>query len=359
MGSGCSCGISGTRGQTHSPDKSPPDKDPCAAHMINFRYHLVSLVAVFLALGVGVTMGSTVIDQTIVEGLRGTIDRVEKRASTDRKHAQRSARERDAAREAFAQATPALLEHRLDGVTVVVVAGPDSEPEPVGETVGAIRAAGGIVPAVIELEPGWELESDGFIDRLGGVVGRSGLSPVELQALAVDALAERLGRSLERPGGASGPAGADPIGDVLARLRAAGLVSFRTDGGGGFDLAAYPPAGARFLLVDGATPAGGGADRDSASSGAAAGEPLMAVLSRALDGLDAPVAVASTSDADHTLAAAVRSIREGDLATAVTTIDEIERVESRAAVVLGLQDLASGGVGHYGVGAGARRQVPE
>lgn len=52
--------------------------------MINFRYHLISLVAVFLALGVGIVMGSTVIDRAIVDGLRNRIDTAEKN-SIDRK----------------------------------------------------------------------------------------------------------------------------------------------------------------------------------------------------------------------------------------------------------------------------------
>ena len=45
--------------------------------MINFRFHIASLIAVFLALALGVVMGSTVIDRAIVEGLHDRIDRVE------------------------------------------------------------------------------------------------------------------------------------------------------------------------------------------------------------------------------------------------------------------------------------------
>jgi len=37
--------------------------------MINFRFHLVSLIAVFLALGLGILVGSTVVDQVIVDRL--------------------------------------------------------------------------------------------------------------------------------------------------------------------------------------------------------------------------------------------------------------------------------------------------
>ena len=46
--------------------------------MINFRYHLISIVAVFLALGIGIVMGSTVIDRAIVDGLQNRIDTAEK-----------------------------------------------------------------------------------------------------------------------------------------------------------------------------------------------------------------------------------------------------------------------------------------
>ena len=38
--------------------------------MINFRFHIASLIAMFLALALGVVMGSTVIDRAIVDGLR-------------------------------------------------------------------------------------------------------------------------------------------------------------------------------------------------------------------------------------------------------------------------------------------------
>ena len=45
--------------------------------MINFRFHLVSLVAVFLALGLGILVGSTVIDQGIVNRLDSEINHVQ------------------------------------------------------------------------------------------------------------------------------------------------------------------------------------------------------------------------------------------------------------------------------------------
>ena len=44
------------------------------APVINFRFHLVSLVAVFLAIGVGVAMGASFLDRATVDTLRSRVD---------------------------------------------------------------------------------------------------------------------------------------------------------------------------------------------------------------------------------------------------------------------------------------------
>ena len=38
--------------------------------MIDFRYHLVSIVAVFLALAIGIVLGSTELQGSTIDGLR-------------------------------------------------------------------------------------------------------------------------------------------------------------------------------------------------------------------------------------------------------------------------------------------------
>ena len=44
--------------------------------MISLRYHIVSLVAVFLALALGIVVGSTVLQEGTVSVLRATSERV-------------------------------------------------------------------------------------------------------------------------------------------------------------------------------------------------------------------------------------------------------------------------------------------
>lgn len=47
--------------------------------MINIRFHIVSLVAVFLALALGLLVGSTLLDKATVESLRGRLQSIETR----------------------------------------------------------------------------------------------------------------------------------------------------------------------------------------------------------------------------------------------------------------------------------------
>ena len=49
--------------------------------MINFRFHIVSLIAVFLAVGLGILVGSTVVDQKIVNRLDSEIKHANKENS--------------------------------------------------------------------------------------------------------------------------------------------------------------------------------------------------------------------------------------------------------------------------------------
>ena len=47
--------------------------------MINIRYHIVSITAVFLALGIGVALGSTFLDRVTVNVLDDQISSAENR----------------------------------------------------------------------------------------------------------------------------------------------------------------------------------------------------------------------------------------------------------------------------------------
>ena len=54
--------------------------------MIDFRYHLVSLIAVFLAIALGIVIGTTALNQPILTDIRGQVSTLEqdKRTLEDR-----------------------------------------------------------------------------------------------------------------------------------------------------------------------------------------------------------------------------------------------------------------------------------
>ena len=115
--------------------------------MINLRYHIVSIVAVFLALAIGLALGSTFVDSVLVSNLEFQVDQLEEdtlAAIAERTEAVEARDEAlasiDAARaervEVETLVSPYLPQGRLSGTTALVVAPEGTD----AEAVAAIRA---------------------------------------------------------------------------------------------------------------------------------------------------------------------------------------------------------------------------
>jgi hypothetical protein len=89
--------------------------------VISLRYHIVSLVAVFLALALGIVVGSTVLQEGTVSALRATSQEVRQKSEENR--TENLALKQNIARlEAFGAAVlPGLVQNRLKGRPVVLV----------------------------------------------------------------------------------------------------------------------------------------------------------------------------------------------------------------------------------------------
>ena len=161
--------------------------------MFDFRYHALSLAAVFLALGIGIVLGVTIGDSLVSEtdrslrrSLRGDV--LEARDAEERAQAQ--LRQRDALVNA---AFPYLADERLGGEDVAVVALgalPDDVENRVRE---AVEEAGGSVDSVTELGAPPDLA------ELGEDLGRRFADVADDEDRA-ERLGARLGRSLARGG---------------------------------------------------------------------------------------------------------------------------------------------------------------
>lgn len=161
--------------------------------MVDFRYHALSLVAVFLALGIGILLGATIGDSIVTEAdrnLRSSLRRDVVDARGDARRAGEGLRGRDRLIDAV---LPQLAAGRLANRRFVLVASgrlPDDVDSSVRE---AVEAAGG------ELDSTAVLAVPGELDELGSTVGGA-FSRVEEtdDGDLVERLGRRIGRSLAR-----------------------------------------------------------------------------------------------------------------------------------------------------------------
>ncbi len=319
--------------------------------MINFRFHLVSLVAVFLALTVGIIVGATIVNQAIVHDLNSRIDGVEKNADAQRnenKTLSAAAKQTDAYLEA---AAPFVVEGRLTGVPVVVLAERGVDRDTVRNLVTLVQDAGAQAPAIVWLESKWRLDQAGDRAKLATIVGDAPTS-ASLRVDALVALASRLGtpaktRSPTTTAAVTTTTVAVP--DLLDALSTAGFVSVDPVGPSGTnDLSTFPGVGARAIVVGG-------------EASALATTPLVAPVATAFSDLDvATVAgeVFHAGAANQARGVVVGPIRDGSLDRVVSTVDDVDLVQGQVASVLAIAQAGEGKVGHYGYGRGANDAMP-
>ncbi len=320
--------------------------------MINFRFHLASLIAVFLALAIGIVMGSTVVKEATVKGLRAEIHRVD-RQSEARARENRDLRSQLGDLEGYVhQSSAGMVQDSLRGVKVVVVAVRGVDTGTAKATAELVQQAGATMPGILWLEPSWDLKNADDAKKLATLIGEPGASTKQLRDDAVTLLASRLsGPVTTSPPVETAAVGSVARPDLLTGMASDGFVTFEgigTQGGRTFSLGAYPGPASRALVV-GATDASG--DLDS----------LLAPLAQALVAVKIPTAVANVyhgTKGKPPRADGVAGVRaDSTLSTEISTVDDLELAQGQVAAVLTLADL-NRRIGHYGYGDGASSVVP-
>ena len=310
--------------------------------MVNFRFHIVSLIAVFLALGLGILMGSAVVNGAIVDRLDREIDQVRKESDNLREANRQANSELDRANEFLNDSAAYAVAGRLTDVPVVVMAERGVSGDVVDDTAQLVIAAGAQVPAVFWLEERWKLETEEDVQALRDAADLLG-SASSVRTRALGELAARLTEPVDtRVESESEPT------DLVARLEEAGFLGIDGDN---VDLTTFPPRPARALVITGTNSQLAGTDMtvETVSAFADAEAPTVAgEVFVASDAADAPER-----------GAAVAPVRTNDgLSALVTTVDDLDLVAGRVATVIALQDLERGVVGHYGYGDGATSSLP-
>jgi hypothetical protein len=331
--------------------------------MINFRFHLVSLVAVFLAVGLGILVGSSFIDQKIVNRLDTEIDRVSKENDQRRAESKELAQQNSDLQEFLGLTAPFVVDGRLDGQSVAIVAERGVDGGVVKKTQTLLRGAGADVPAVLWLDDAWLLDTDQRRSDLEAAVDVHG-DDTTMRSRALALLARRLVSAPTTATSSTSPSSARstttrpatpttttlPPVDVLTALEDAGFVS--VSDGDASDFATFPDRAAHVLVVTG--------DKSHFL-----GAGLTSALARALTQADLPAVVAAVYDAgsDSSSApergAALASILDDRvLSKAVSTLDDLELEQGRVGATLALGLTGNGAVGHYGYGSDASAPLP-
>jgi Copper transport outer membrane protein, MctB len=120
--------------------------------VIDFRYHLVSIVAVFLALALGIVLGSTELQPTAYNFLNSTTAKLQNQL--DQAASQRDAAQQQATEgEQYAQAVePTVLRDLLTGRKLLIVTEPGAQASVVSGISAAANDAGATVTGQINLQ---------------------------------------------------------------------------------------------------------------------------------------------------------------------------------------------------------------
>jgi hypothetical protein len=304
--------------------------------MVTFRFYIVSLVAVFLALAMGVVVGSTLIDRAIVDRLDRSVKSVSDRLDRQQHENAELRRELSELREYADSTAPGVVEGALDGGAVAVVAERGVDADVVEAAVANMQQADGTVPGILWLEPNWALSDDGDRARLAEVLDVPDAGVARLR----DRAWGRLVTALQ---------GGSVQGDPHQDLAEGGFVSYQDVGDAESGVAALAGVGEQVVLVTG--------------SESQLDPEVTLSLGRGLvrAGVPSVVAEAWTDDEDGpargTVAGLVRD--QDDLADAVSTVDDLDLVQGRVATTLALAGLRTGVRGHYGYGDDADSPLPE
>jgi len=303
--------------------------------VINFRYHVVSLMAVFLALAVGIGVG-VALAPSVSQGLNAQAEQdrrqvVELRSEVDRLNALNSYRDEYAKRVGRPVTAGAL-----SGVDVAVVAMPDAPAEVVQSVVDAVGGAGGSVVRRVKVD------QDVF-DPTRTAQVQTALAPYRDDLGLADDMtaATQVGRALSYAVAVKGDAGRDQQAVQVGRaLDSAGLV----------DLGDGSARGAQLVVVVTAV----------ASDPQPAPELLQSHVQLdvglAVHASGVVVAGPNSEGIEGTDVLTLRS--DGAAAQVVSTVDVADLSSGITTTVLAGQERLLGRVGHYGALSRADAPLP-
>jgi hypothetical protein len=330
--------------------------------VIDFRYHLVSIVAIFLALAIGIVLGTTALNGPVTKALSKTTGQLQNENENLRSANSVLQQQVNGANSFVQTAAPELLAHQLDGQRVIVVTAPGAGSQLAGGVATALKQAGATITGQIALQGKFFDTSastqsylDSLAQNLAAQVTPSGLALADgtpaqhaAQVLASAILTKSATGTTTGPGsGAAGQGdgpGAPADSTVLSGFGQAGFLT----------ASAAPSSRATLALV--ITPAA-----PQAGATANAANQVNQVLSMITTTLCSAglggVLAGPSGSADP--GGVIAAFRGGSEAQQVSTVDDADTAMGQVTVAWALaRQLSSHQVGSYGTGSGASAITP-
>jgi hypothetical protein len=378
--------------------------------MINLRYHIVSLTAVFLALAIGVLLGGTYLDKYTVDQLDQSITNAEERIRETRAENDRlrgeigDAQARNQA--LIGGGTSTLFADNLTDVPVLVVAAEGADETSRRNLVQVLNASGAEFRGTLTVTGRIDLDDDQVADLAGRLDLGAEATADDVQAELIERFGVALAAagtaidpgnvddptgapgdpsapttapagapapttatpstsadpvpSTTEPGGPGGPGGAvtttsmpgpepEPPAqpDIVTLMLETGLLSFEAPADPPTSGPLLSGTGYRYVFVSGA----GAAVPDTTF--------LLPTLRRMAAEGPVPVVLASAAPDGDDRDAVVAGVRDdAELARLVSTVDNLEWFNGLVSTVLALDEIGRGARGHYGEGRGAAAPIP-
>lgn len=311
--------------------------------MIDFRYHLVSTIAIFMALALGIVVGTTQLNDQVLDNLKSSISSLSSDKRTLESTTRRLQSDVSDADAFLASVAGDLVSGTLQGETVLLVTAPDAPSALATELVPLLESAGATV------------------------IGRLRLAPALLDGNRAPEL-DDLSTSV-RPPAVELPAG-EPV-DRAAVVLAAALVREPSDTGiseaaaetvlGGFagedlvDLDREQGAARRATLAVVLVP---GASGQAVTEATRVRNRSVLAVATALDARSRGVVVAGPLDASQPAGVLEALRNDAALSEQLSGVDTADRPLGQLLTVMALADELRGVSGRYGSGPGAQAVVP-
>ena len=301
--------------------------------MISMRQHAISIAAIFVALAIGVVLGSGLLSSGLVSGLRDDKTDLENQVGALQNTNNQLGEQLNAADGFDAAVSGRVVRDALLDRSVVVITTPDADPGDVDGITRSIEASGAAVTGRVSLTDSFvsAASGDDLRTRLTNVVPagiqlRTGA--IDQGSMAGDLLGSVLLLNAQTAEPQSSP---EELALALETLRSGGFIAY--------DNGAVAPAQLA-VVVTGGNSVDGDGNRG-------------AIVARFAGGLDArgagTVLVGRTGSADgNGPVAVVRA--DAALSSGVSTVDNIDREAGRITTPLALQEQLDGGAGRYGTG---------